>query len=141
MAPHQSVGSDIFSMNRFCFSCQAGNSIGTAGAALQARAHAIKRPEQIDGGRTGRRQHVDCIDDTLLPVGTLNSPLRRQDDTISGTDTDSRRTANHHVPNRVSDDAGIAVCQPDFLLGQQTLIQQGKVIAMPENCEGTEIVV
>ncbi|MNT15904.1 hypothetical protein D3C72_1509840 [compost metagenome] len=100
--------------------------------ALQALAHAVQGPEQIDRGRPGLGQRLEVGLQRLAPVATRgDTGAGTQYHAIGGADADGRRAAHHHL----ADGLGHAFCgvvgQPDFLGRQQALVEQVEYAVTP----------
>ncbi|MNR39912.1 hypothetical protein D3C85_1581560 [compost metagenome] len=97
----------------------------TVAQALQALAHAVQRPEQVDRGRARVSQRLEVLLQRLAPVATRSDPgPGAQHHAIGGTDADGRRAAHHHLANGLRDPFGGLVGQPDLLGRQQPLVEQ-----------------
>ncbi|MNN39889.1 hypothetical protein D3C81_1539440 [compost metagenome] len=100
--------------------------------ALQALAHAVQRPEQVDRGRARVSQRLEVLLQRLAPVATRSDPgPGAQHHAIGGTDADGRRAAHHHLANGLRDAFCGVVGQPDFLGRQQALVEQVEYAVTP----------
>ncbi|CRO85556.1 hypothetical protein PAERUG_E9_London_17_VIM_2_04_13_06381 [Pseudomonas aeruginosa] len=92
---------------------------------LQALAHAVQRPEQVDRGGPRVGQQAEVFLQRRAPIAAPGQARAgAEDDAVGRADADGRRTAHDHVANGLGHLGRRPVVEPDLLLGQQALIQQ-----------------
>ena len=100
---------------------------------LPLHAHALERPEQIDGGGPAGRQHVEtalqCVVERRARCVAMPQSLQRH--AIGCCAADGGRAAHHHLANALRDRRGAVIAQVSELRRQHALVDHFQVAVAP----------
>jgi hypothetical protein len=115
------------------FGLLAMKSAGALARVTLRPAHFFERPSEVDRSRTRCEQRVGGHIEIL-------ADRSGQGVAVGGGNTDRRRTANRHGPNRLGDLGGRPALELHLLVGEPALVEENDVVAFEaEDLFGVEV--
>ena len=129
------VGGEVFGEDRLRLRGQTGARLGhgTPAQAIGDAAHALERPEEVDGGRPRGGEPLDRgleVGEQRL-AGRGRALARGERHAEGGGDADGGRAANHERANRLGHVLPARVFALQLAAGQQRLVEEDEPLAGP----------